>query len=120
MFKDSASPFNRSEVLGSVAEEIGPEMGTTVEYQKEISGKGSGREDMSGVKSFKELRTSSCIKSFRSCRHSTAAPAQVLERGRMQAGEDRRTCYRVRQIWLKAGGKASGRSQVRYDSSQEF
>jgi hypothetical protein len=67
---------------------------------------------MAQMKGCNQIRKSSSIKGFRSCRHSTAVPMAILDRGRMQAGEDRRTWNGVRQIWLKGGAGASGRFQA--------
>lgn len=63
---------------------------------------------MSGLKNFRQVRTSGCVKGFRSCKHNTAVPQALLDKGRTQAGEARRAWHSKRQIWLAAGlGMAS-------------
>lgn len=51
------------------------------------------------TKGFKQIRSSSSVKGFRSCRHSTATPTELLDRGRVQAGEAGRLWNNIRLAW---------------------
>jgi hypothetical protein len=63
---------------------------------------------MAQMNSCNQIRTSSSIKSFRSCRHSTAIPLALLDHGRMRCGEARRLWHNVKQNWLMGSLKLSG------------
>lgn len=65
---------------------------------------------MFGLKNFRQLRTSSCIKGFRACKHNTAVPQRVLDKGRVQAGEAGRAWHNIHQIWLATSPAAVARS----------
>lgn len=62
---------------------------------------------MALIKNRNEIRKSDSIKGFRSCRHSTAVPTALLDRGRMQAGEARRLWQTVKKNWLGASLRVS-------------
>jgi len=63
---------------------------------------------MSQIKSFEQIRTSSSIKGFRACRHSTAVPLAMLDQGRRRCGEAKRLWHNVKAIWLMGCPRVSG------------